>query len=230
MLLVSYAGQPVSDATIGIATAQNENADPCHSENIARPGCEPDGTSVGIGSGPGSDNMIGLARLGLGLASRTADPRQSASRKNPLSNVNPRPVKPMLDPRKSASRENPSSRDRWFQQIGRLSLLQIRGIGYPSRYGRNFMIADRSRRRGPGRYRADSRKPLRRKTMRGHQWLTFALVIGLCLLPGPARFSAQEKQEEGGRQEREEGPAARVGPHDRFRDDRRVVDLARRGA
>jgi Tol biopolymer transport system component len=43
------------------------------------------------------------------------------------------------------------------------------------------MIADRSRSRGPA-----------------YRWLTFALVIGLCLLPGPARFSAQEKQEEGG--------------------------------
>jgi Tol biopolymer transport system component len=46
------------------------------------------------------------------------------------------------------------------------------------------MIADRSRSRGPS-----------------YRWLTFALVIGLCLLPGPARFSAQEpqgKQEEGG--------------------------------
>ena len=29
------------------------------------------------------------------------------------------------------------------------------------------------------------------------RWLTVALVIGLCLLPGPARFSAQEKQEDG---------------------------------
>jgi Tol biopolymer transport system component len=46
------------------------------------------------------------------------------------------------------------------------------------------MIADRSVRRGPR-----------------FQWLTFALVIGLSLLPGPARFAAQEpqgKQEEGG--------------------------------
>ena len=43
------------------------------------------------------------------------------------------------------------------------------------------MIADRSRSRGPGRLQ-----------------LTLALVIGLCLLPGPVRFSAQEKQEEGG--------------------------------
>ena len=43
------------------------------------------------------------------------------------------------------------------------------------------MIADHSRSRGPA-----------------YRWLTFALVIGLCLLPGPARFSAQEKQEEGG--------------------------------
>ena len=59
------------------------------------------------------------------------------------------------------------------------------------------MIADRSRRRGPGRYQADPRKPVRRKSMRGYQWLPFALVIGLCLLPGPARFSAQEKQEDG---------------------------------
>jgi Tol biopolymer transport system component len=43
------------------------------------------------------------------------------------------------------------------------------------------MIADRSRSRGPGRLQ-----------------LTLALVIGLCLMPGPVRFSAQEKQEEGG--------------------------------
>ena len=75
------------------------------------------------------------------------------------------------------------------------------------------MIADRSRSRGPA-----------------YRWLTFALVIGLCLLPGPARFSAQEKQEEGGDKKEKKDLPLEPDRTIAFRHRRRIVDLARRGA